>query len=155
MSQIKLNKIEIFVDGAARGNPGPAGLGVVITDGSKIVKELSRYIGEATNNVAEYNALIFGMEQAHNLDAKELAINTDSELLAKQLGGEYKVKNKDLKTLFDKVIKMLDYFTEVSVNHIGREKNKDADRLANKAIDDAKKKRVGKSFILKSLKKNT
>jgi len=152
MSQPKHNHLAIFIDGAARGNPGPAGLGVVVTDGSSTVKELSKFIGEATNNVAEYSALIFGMDEAHNLGAKELTINTDSELLAKQLGGEYKVKNKTLKGLYDKAIKILDNFTEVTVNQIPRERNKGADKLANKAIDNAGKKRVGKTFVLKSKK---
>ncbi|NQT95567.1 MAG: ribonuclease HI family protein [Candidatus Omnitrophica bacterium] len=149
MNQKKPNRLEIFIDGAARGNPGPAGIGVVVTDGSGLVKEVAKYIGEATNNVAEYTALIFGMEEVRNLGAKELVINTDSELLAKQLGGEYKVKSQTLKGLYAKVTKMLDSFNEIRVNHINREENKGADRLANKAIDNAGKKRVGKSFILK------
>ena len=153
MSKVKQKSLNIFIDGAARGNPGPAGIGVVITDSSNnIIKELCKYIGEATNNVAEYSALIFGMEEVVALGANELTINTDSELLAKQLGGEYKVKNDKLKKLYSKVIKLLDSFQEVSVNNIPREKNKDADKLANKAIDDLKKKRTGKSFVLKSKK---
>jgi len=150
MSKQKQKNLSIFIDGAARGNPGPAGIGVVITDSSNnLVKELCKYIGEATNNVAEYSALIFGMEQVIILGANELTINTDSELLAKQLSGEYKVKNDILKQLYAKVIELLDSFQEVKVNNIPREKNKDADKLANKAIDDLRKKRTGKSFVLK------
>ena len=150
MSKQKQKNLSIFIDGAARGNPGPAGIGVVITDSSNnLVKELCKYIGEATNNVAEYSALIFGMEQVIILGANELTINTDSELLAKQLSGEYKVKNDKLKQLYAKVIELLDSFQEVKVNNIPREKNKDADKLANKAIDDLRKKRTGKSFVLK------
>jgi ribonuclease HI len=147
--------LNIYIDGAARGNPGPAGIGVVITDAKdQIIQNISRYIGDTTNNVAEYTALIFGMDEARNLGAKELVINTDSELLAKQLGGEYKVKNSALKDLYAKVKAMLSSFDEVRINQIEREKNKGADRLANKAIDNAAKKTVGKSFILKS-KENT
>lgn len=151
MCSFNLKKLELYIDGAARGNPGPAGIGAVITDGSAtVVKNMAKYIGEATNNVAEYTALIFGMEEARNLGAKELIINTDSELLAKQLGGEYKVKNPALKNLYAKVMQILKSFTEVRVNQIEREENKGADRLANKAIDAAEKKRVGKSFVIKS-----
>lgn len=145
------NRLHLYIDGAARGNPGPAGIGVVITDDSAaVVKNIAKYIGETTNNVAEYTALVFGMEEARNLGTKELVINTDSELLAKQLGGEYKVKNPALKDLYAKVMRILKSFAEVRVNQIERSENKGADKLANKAIDTAEKKRVGKSFILKS-----
>lgn len=144
-------KLNIYIDGAARGNPGPAGIGVVITDGSAaVVKNIAKYIGNTTNNVAEYTALVFGMEEARNLGAKELAINTDSELLAKQLGGEYKIKNPALKDLYAKVMQILKSFAEVRVNQIDRKENKGADKLANQVIDAAVKKKVGKSFILKS-----
>lgn len=124
---------------------------MVITDGSAaVVKNIAKYIGNTTNNVAEYTALVFGMEGARNLGAKELAINTDSELLAKQLGGEYKIKNPALKDLYAKVMQILKSFAEVRVNQIDRKENKGADKLANQAIDAAVKKKVGKSFILKS-----
>lgn len=150
MNRSDFKRLNIFIDGAARGNPGPAGVGIVVTDDSfNNVKSIARFIGNATNNVAEYTALIFGMEEARNLGAKELVINTDSELIAKQLGGEYKIKNSALKELYAKVMQILKSFSEVRVNQIGRENNKGADKLANKAIDAAGKKRVGKSFILK------
>jgi len=146
-----MKQLNIYIDGAARGNPGPAGIGILVTDSKgKAVKEVSKFIGTATNNVAEYTALIFGMEEVRNLEAKEITINTDSELLAKQLGGEYKVKSSALKDLYAKVMQILKSFSEVRVNNIPREENKEADKLANKAIDNAGKKRVGKSFILKS-----
>jgi len=151
MNKPNPKQLSIFVDGAAKGNPGPAGIGVVITDTkANVVSEIARYIGNTTNNVAEYTALIFGMEEARNLGTSELIINTDSELLAKQLGGEYKVKSSSLKELYTKVMQILKSFNEVRVNQIKREENKGADRLANKAIDNAGKKRVGKSFVLKS-----
>ncbi|MFC1807184.1 ribonuclease HI family protein [Candidatus Omnitrophota bacterium] len=151
MSKINTRSLSIFIDGAARGNPGPSGIGVVIRDAQGItIDNLSKYIGNATNNVAEYSALIFGMDGARKLGAEELVINTDSELLAKQLGGEYKIKNAALKDLYSEVVELLGSFSEVKVNQISREENKAADKLANKAIDSAKKKKVGKSFMLKS-----
>ena len=143
--------LHIYIDGAARGNPGPAGIGVVITDGSgAVLKNIDKFIGHATNNVAEYTALITGMERARDLGAKELIINTDSELVAKQLGGEYKVKNPVLKNLYAEVSQLLNSFEQVRVNSIPREDNKLADKLANKAIDDVGKKKTQKSFILKA-----
>jgi len=143
--------LHIYIDGAARGNPGPAGIGIVITDDSgTVLRNIDKFIGHATNNVAEYTALITGMEEARDLGAKELTINTDSELVAKQLGGEYKVKNPVLKNLYAEVNQLLSSFEQVKVNSIPREDNKLADKLANKAIDDAGKKRTGKSFILKA-----
>ena len=141
----------MYIDGAARGNPGPAGIGVILEDADKqVVRNIDKFIGNATNNVAEYTALIVGMEAACKLGAKEISVNTDSELLAKQLGGEYKVKNPVLKGLHTKILKILDNFDQVVINNIPREENKGADKLANKAIDSSAKIRVGKSFILKS-----
>lgn len=151
MIRPNLRQLNIYIDGAAKGNPGPAGIGVVIADSSaNVVKNISRYIGDTTNNVAEYTALIFGLEEARNLGAKDLIINTDSELLTKQLGGEYKIKNSTLKDLYAKAMQILKSFSEVRVNQIAREENKGADKLAGKAIKSAEKKRVGRSFILKS-----
>jgi ribonuclease HI len=151
MKQATHKILYMYIDGAARGNPGLAGIGVVLRDSSnETVKNIDKFIGNATNNVAEYTALIVGMEEARKLGAEEITINTDSELLAKQLGGEYKVKNPALKILYSKVIKLLDDFEHVQVNNIPREKNKDADKLANKAIDNSLKIKVEKSFILKS-----
>jgi ribonuclease HI len=151
MNNIARKGLSIYIDGAAKGNPGPAGIGVVLRDADNVlVKNINRFIGIATNNVAEYTALITGMEEARKLKFKEITINTDSELLAKQLGGEYKVKSPALKDLHSKVSRLLDDFGYVSINNIPREKNKDADRLANKAISDSLKVKVGKSFVLKS-----
>ncbi len=147
-----MNRLHISIDGAARGNPGPAGIGVVITDDKgKAVDTISKFLGQTTNNIAEYTALIFGMEAARSRKAKELVINTDSQLLAKQLGGEYKVKSSTLKDLYKKVNALLASFDEVRINQIDREENKQADKLANEAIDkSARGKKVGSSFILKS-----
>jgi len=133
---LKSKKLFIYTDGGARGNPGPAGIGVVILDGTnKKIKELYKYIGEATNNVAEYNALIYGLEEASSLKADKIVVHLDSELVSKQLNGEYRVKNADIKPLFERAVDILKTFRSFEVKHIEREKNKDADRLANKAIN--------------------
>ena len=147
-----MNQLQIYIDGAARGNPGPAGIGIVITDEKgSVVDAVSKYIGQSTNNVAEYTALIFGLEEVRNKKVKDIIINTDSELIAKQLGGEYRVKSSSLKGLYDKANKLLMSFDEVRVNQINREKNQHADKLANKAIDKSViSKKIGTSFILRS-----
>lgn len=133
---MKNKKVYIYTDGGSRGNPGPAGIGVVMlgSDGKKI-KELFRYIGQTTNNVAEYNALICGLEEAVILGADQVVVNMDSELLVKQLSGEYKVKNADIKPLFEKAIGILKTLKSFEIKHIERAKNKEADKLANKAIN--------------------
>lgn len=124
------------MDGGARGNPGPAGVGVVILDDKgKRIKEVSKYIGETTNNVAEYNALLYGLEEALILRVDEIKINLDSELVAKQLTGEYRVKDLSLKPLFERALNMLKGFKNYEVKHIEREKNKEADKLVNRAIN--------------------
>lgn len=134
--QANSRKIEIFIDGAARGNPGPAGLGVVIKDeNKKTIKEFYKYIGAATNNIAEYNALVYGLQEAHMLGAEEVALNLDSELVAQQLKGEFRVKDAKIKLLFDQAIHLINGFKKFEIIHIGREKNKEADKLANKAIN--------------------
>ena len=133
---MKTEKILIYIDGGARGNPGPAGIGVVILGaGNRKIKEVYRYIGEATNNVAEYSALICGLEEALSLRAREIVVHMDSELIAKQLAGEYRVKNEDLKTLFEQAVGMLKNFGSFEIKHIDRARNKDADKLVNKAIN--------------------
>ena len=131
------NKIvEIFIDGGSRGNPGPSGIGVVILDKSgKKIKEFGKYIGETTNNIAEYNALLYGLEEALILRADEVLLNMDSELVAKQLTGDYRVNDTDIKPLFERAVNMLKGFKNFEIRHIEREKNKEADRLVNKAIN--------------------
>lgn len=133
---LKNKKIFLYIDGASRGNPGPAGIGVLILDGTrKRIKEFYKYIGETTNNIAEYNALICGLEEAVKLNADEITINLDSELVAKQLSGEYRVKDVSIKPLFEKALGILKGFAEFKINHIDRSQNKAADKLANKAIN--------------------
>ncbi len=133
-----MNKIIIFSDGGARGNPGPAGIGAVLYDeNKKIVSEISQYLGETTNNQAEYRALIAALKEAKRLKAEELACYLDSELVVKQLNREYKIKNKDLAPLFLEVYNLSLSFKKISFTHIPREKNTVADSLANKAMDKA------------------
>jgi ribonuclease HI len=133
-----MNKIIIFSDGGARGNPGPAGIGAVLYDeNKKIVAEISQYLGETTNNQAEYKALIAALKEAKRLKAEELTCYLDSELVVKQLNREYKIKNKDLAPLFLEVYNLSLSFKKISFIHIPREKNTVADNLANKAMDKA------------------
>jgi ribonuclease HI len=134
----------LMVDGAARGNPGEAGCGAVICDETgAAVKELCRYLGQATtNNVAEYEALIMGLEGVLALGGKELRVQSDSELLVRQLNGLYRVKDEKLKKLYHKALGLLQQLETCRIVHVVREQNRLADRLANQAIDDTLKKRV-------------
>lgn len=133
---LKNKKLFLYIDGASRGNPGPAGIGVLILDEArKKVKESCKYIGETTNNIAEYNALIHGLEEALKLGPAEIVINLDSELVAKQLSGDYRVKDSFIRPLFEKALDILKGFDEFKINHIDRSQNKAADKLANKAIN--------------------
>jgi len=133
-------KIIIHTDGGARGNPGPAAIGVVINVGEKIIKEYGRAIGKATNNVAEYSAVISALEVlAKNLGEKaklaEVLIKADSELIVKQLKGEYRVKDPDLQKLYIKVYNLRQKFGKIDYTHIPSEQNKRADQLVNEALD--------------------
>ena len=126
----------IYADGASRGNPGDSGIGVVLLDeNKKKIKEFYKYLGQATNNIAEYNALIYGLQEALILGAKNITIRIDSELVTKQLKGEYKVKNANIKPLFEQALHILNGFDKINIEHIDRSQNKDADKLANKAIN--------------------
>ncbi len=126
----------VNVDGASRGNPGKAGIGVAVFDkDSKLIKECSEYIGTATNNVAEYKALILGIKETIKCSAQEVLFRTDSELLAKQVMGEYKVRNTQLMYLFTEVQGLLKKLPKWKIKHIPRVENKEADMLANKGID--------------------
>jgi len=128
-------KFVMYIDGASRGNPGPAGIGVVVLHNRKKTKEFYKYIGETTNNIAEYNALLYGLQEIACLEPDEIIINVDSELVAKQLNGEYKVKDPNIKELFEKAVGILKGFKSFEIRHVERSKNKEADRLANKAIN--------------------
>jgi ribonuclease HI len=128
-----------MVDGAARGNPGEAGCGAVICDkNGAVIQELSRYLGHATNNVAEYEGLLMGLEALVKSGKKRIVVQSDSQLLVRQLNGEYRVKDEKLKILFQRAISLLHRFESYRILHVPREENQLADRLANKGIDDAK-----------------
>lgn len=131
-----MKRLIIHADGGARGNPGPAGLGVYITDEEgEVVMEHSRYLGEKTNNQAEYLAVVDALEHATQLGAEEVDLFLDSELIVKQMQGVYRVKNRELAVLFVRVWNLSTGFKKVRYTHVRREKNKDADRLVNEAID--------------------
>ncbi len=124
------------IDGGARGNPGPSGYGVVVEDEvGRPVAELSEFLGKQTNNHAEYSALLAAVSYALKHGFKALKVISDSELLVKQIRGEYKVSSPTLKPLFDQAMKMIDQFDCFEIGHVLREKNREADRLANKAMD--------------------
>jgi ribonuclease HI len=133
-----MRRLVLYADGAARGNPGPAGIGVVIeNERGRVLKEVSQFIGRKTNNQAEYMALIQGLEAAAEYQADAIQIRLDSELLVHQLKGEYKVKSPLLKPLRNQVQKLLTRYKVVGIEHIERQYNRAADRLANRAIDAA------------------
>ena len=127
----------VYSDGASRGNPGPAGAGAVLTrhDGT-IVSQVGKFLGTTTNNVAEYSALLLGLETALRLGAKKVEVVADSELLVQQLNGRYKVKNAGLKPLFEKAKALLSRFESWSARHVRRELNTLADEMSNRAIDE-------------------
>jgi ribonuclease HI len=128
--------MKVFIDGASRGNPGPASVGVVFQNADgEVVKVISKTIGVATNNTAEYTALILALQEALILGWKELKVYTDSELVTKQFAGEYKVKEPSIKLLFLFATHLREGFKKLSVTHVPREQNKLADLEANKALD--------------------
>lgn len=125
------------IDGGSRGNPGPASYGVVIRDlRGEIVARLKKYIGRTTNNVAEYYGLIAALDYAQSNNIRALRIESDSELMVKQMRGQYKVKSADLKPLFERAKKMSQTFSTFRIDHVYREQNKEADLLANEAMDE-------------------
>jgi ribonuclease HI len=127
------------VDGAARGNPGPAGIGVYIEDDAgTVVREIGEPLGRTTNNVAEYTALIRALEEARSLGCDHLAVFTDSELMAHQLNGKYSVKAPHLIPMYQRARLLLAQFITVSVTHVRREHNKRADALSNLGADQVK-----------------
>lgn len=143
----KITKLIINTDGGARGNPGPAGIGAVIADDrGKIISRHKKYIGEATNNAAEYRALILALDEAEQVASSKyqvasrqvnLEIRMDSELIVRQMQGRYKIKDSGLKILAAKVLKLMEHFRQVAYKHVPREQNQLADELVNQAIDSA------------------
>lgn len=129
-------KLTVNVDGGARGNPGPAAIGVVVQDADgEVLEERGERIGRATNNVAEYRALLLGIERARERGASELELIGDSELIVRQVKGEYKVKDATLRELHAEVERALRPFDRWSIRHVRRAQNADADRLVNAALD--------------------
>lgn len=125
----------MFTDGGARGNPGPAAIGVIIKHNDKIVRELGIFLGEKTNNEAEYTALITGLETCKEIGVTDLTCKLDSELVVKQVNGEYKVKEARLKEMWAKVKKLQTSFKNIAFVHVLRNQNKEADALVNKTLD--------------------
>lgn len=138
--------LEIFIDGACSGNPGQAGIGIVINRRGETVKEISKAIGEATNNIAEYSALIYALQEAMIMKATELQVFTDSELMFRQMTGAYKVKNEKLRFLFDQAKHLTNAFDHIDIKHVRRENNKQADKLATQAINEKQAKMVAPLF---------
>lgn len=128
--------VDIFIDGAARGNPGESGIGVYIAAGGKPLREIKKYLGTATNNQAEYTALITALEAAKDLKNRQIRIFTDSMLLANQVNGLWKVKHPGIAELHKKAKALLKDYSSISISHVRREYNREADRLANEAIDE-------------------
>jgi ribonuclease HI len=129
----------LYCDGASRGNPGPAGAGVVLVDPyGEVARRNLEYLGQTTNNVAEYRSLLLGLKMAQNLGIKKIRLCSDSELLVRQLNGSYRVKNPDLLALWQQARQGLARFETVEITHVPRELNYQADRLANQAIDQGR-----------------
>jgi len=129
-------RTRLYTDGAARGNPGPAGAGaVIVSPAGQIVAKLGKYLGETTNNVAEYTGLIIGLRRAKAMGLRELDVFADSELVVKQLNGEYQVKAEHLRPLYEEARALLAGFPVIEVRYIPREENQQADDMSNRAID--------------------
>ncbi len=140
------------IDGGSRGNPGPAAYGVVVRDGrGEIVAKLKKYIGRMTNNVAEYYGLIAAMDYAQSHGIRALRVESDSELLVKQMRGQYKVKSEDLRPLFERAQKMSKAFDSFRIEHVYREQNREADALANEALDETEAKAPGAAPVKKTV----
>jgi len=141
------DRLMIYFDGASRGNPGRAGAGILMTDGEgRKVSEVSRYLGHKTNNQAEYWALLLGLREAKRLGGKSLHIFTDSELVERQIKGIYRVRDLNLRALHSTVQQNLKAFSSFEIESIPREENREADRLANEAIQRRIAKEKGREL---------
>jgi ribonuclease HI len=130
----------LFADGGSRGNPGPAASGAVLLDPSgELIEEIGAFLGVATNNVAEWTALILGLEAAARLGIRRLGVRLDSELVVKQLAGEYRVKHAGLQPLYERARRLLRDFAEVEIRHVPRKQNVLADALVNRVLDQETK----------------
>ena len=134
---MKKQELIIFTDGGARGNPGPAGIGVAIYDNNReLLKTYKEYIGDTTNNIAEYRGALKALEIAKELNAEIVHMYLDSELVVKQINREYKVKNEEFGKIFIKIHNIIQNFKKVDFTHVGRKENKLADSLVNEALDE-------------------
>jgi ribonuclease HI len=132
-----LVRAKVYSDGASRGNPGPAGAGAAILDEQgQVVELLKRYLGRQTNNVAEYQAAILGLTRARELGVREVELVADSQLLIRQLGGQYQVKHPGIRPLYEECVRLLKAFEKVRLVHVPREQNTLADEMSNRAIDE-------------------
>jgi ribonuclease HI len=127
--------LTINIDGAARGNPGPAAYGIYLVQEGKPPLEIKEKLGHTTNNVAEYTALVHALHKAIEMGATEVLIRSDSELLVKQMGGQYRVKNENILPLYNEAVELRRQIPQVRIQHVYREQNRDADRLCNEALD--------------------
>jgi ribonuclease HI len=127
----------LFADGGSRGNPGPAAIGAkLVGDDGAVMREIAQYVGITTNNVAEWSALVAGLEAALELGVRDLAVRLDSELVVRQLTGLYRVKHPNLQPLYAKATSLMRRFDSVDVAHVRRKENADADALVNRALDE-------------------
>ncbi len=138
-----MKEIEIYIDGASKGNPGLSGIGVVVCQKSQVIKNVSVFIGQATNNIAEYTALIYGLQEALILKADKVKVNTDSQLLYRQIKKIYKIKNPGILVLYQQAQHLISGLKEVEFKNIPREENRGADRLSNLAVKQAMKEHKG------------
>jgi ribonuclease HI len=133
---LNVNKVVIHTDGAARGNPGPAAIGVIVTDETgNLLARISRHIGMTTNNQAEYQAIIAALDKAITMGARHVVLKSDSELVVKQINGRYKIKSTALRPLYQKVVQLIGSLESFAISYIRREQNAAADALANEALD--------------------
>ena len=132
---MSIEKVEIYADGASRGNPGPSAIGATIKDEQgKLLASISRSIGITTNNQAEYRAIIAALQEAVGLGARQVDIKLDSQLLVRQINGRYRVRNAALKPLYQQVKQLTDQLESFNIAHVPRQQNREADRLANMAL---------------------
>jgi ribonuclease HI len=130
-------RMRVYSDGAARGNPGPAGAGAVLVDtNGQVVDRIGRFLGVQTNNFAEYTGLLLGLKRARELGVDEVEVFADSELMIRQLSGRYQVKSPSLRPLYEDALKLLGEFSRVKLVHVPREMNAQADEMSNRAIDE-------------------
>ncbi len=130
-------RLRLYSDGAARGNPGPAGAGAVLVEPSgQVVDKLGKFLGHQTNNYAEYMGLLMGLKRARELNVREVEVFADSELMIRQLGGRYQVKSPSLRPLYLETLQVLNGFERVKLVHVPREMNRAADEMSNRAIDE-------------------